>query len=76
MIEKRILLVLHAVLTVSSPNCCVASIREEAEVPQSTMRPRGHRVVVLYSIDQTAGGLVNQLLCHVGSLSVCSAVTS
>ena len=67
MIEKRILFFLHIVLTISSPDCCVASIREGAEVAQSDARPHGHRVVVLYSIDQTAGGLVNQLLCHVGA---------
>ena len=67
MTERRILYTLHVLLTICSPKCCVANIREGTHIPQSDARPYVHRVVVIYSIDQTAGGLVNQLLCHVGA---------
>ena len=67
MIEWIILFYMHFLLTISSPKCCDAGIREEAAVPQRDTRPHAHHVVVLYSVDQTAGGLVNQLLCHVGA---------
>ena len=65
--EKRVLYLLHMILTILSPKCCVANVRDGTQVSQSDARPHAHRVVVIYSIDQTAGGLVNQLLCHVGA---------
>ena len=36
---------------------------------QSTQMPRGdeHRVVVRYGIDGSAGGVINQMLCHIGA---------
>ena len=67
MIGKRILLPLRVLLIVSSLQCCLASISEGAKVPESDAGHHAHRVIVLYGVDQTAGGLVNQLLCHVGA---------
>ena len=67
MIGKRILLFLRILLLVSPPQCCVASVTEGVKVPQSDAQHHAHRIVVLYGVDETAGGLVNQLLCHVGA---------
>ena len=43
----------------------------ERGIPQGVMnrweRSLEHRTIVIYHVDKTAGGLVNQLLCHIGA---------
>ena len=45
--------------------------RAEQSTPQDSASWKGHlsqhRVLVKYHVDKTAGGLINQMLCHIGA---------
>ena len=46
---------------------CSAEQKSPQELPSGEGLPSKHRIIVRYHVDKTAGGLVNQMLCHIGA---------
>ena len=60
-----------AVLAAGLWSTCLKEISAQERISQGSTTKREpwqeHRVIVRYHIDKTAGGLINQMLCHIGA---------
>ena len=61
------LAVIVAVLWIHGHKCECSARADLSHFAASGIPVHTHRVIVKYHVDKTAGGLINQMLCHVGA---------